>query len=286
MLIISEIAECRAAVRSLQRGGRTVGLVPTMGALHEGHMSLMRAAKDRCYAVAVTIFVNPTQFGPNEDFSKYPRTLEADLALCRAAGVDLVFTPSVETMYQPDATTGVHVGRLAEVLCGRHRPGHFDGVATVVCKLFNILPANIAFFGEKDYQQLTIIRQMVRDLNMDIEIVGCPTVREPDGLAMSSRNRHLSAGERHQALSLSRALFAARDRIASGEHDAAKLTDEMRVTILRAGPSAIDYIEIVDPNSLESMMIIDRPARICLAVRIGSTRLIDNVAVEPPRNHE
>jgi pantoate--beta-alanine ligase len=253
-----------------------------MGALHEGHFSLIHAAKTRCSQVAVTIFVNPTQFAPSEDFAAYPRSREADLGACRRGGVDLVFTPSVEVMYPEGAKTSVHVGGLSEVLCGLHRPGHFDGVATVVAKLFQILPADMAFFGEKDYQQLQVIRRMVRDLNIPIEIVPCPTVREPDGLAMSSRNAYLRPSDRRQATSLSRALLAARDRARGGERNVRSLVGGIREAILAAGPAKIDYVEIVDAQTLESLASIDRPARICLAVHIGSCRLIDNISVDIP----
>lgn len=287
MNVYADILPCRTAVRGIQRDGGTVGLVPTMGALHEGHVSLIRAAKARCTHVAVSIFVNPTQFAPTDDFTTYPRPLEADLDSCKRAGVDLVFTPTVETMYpgarfQSRASTIVRVNGLTDVLCGPRRPGHFDGVATVVAKLFHILPADAAFFGEKDYQQLAVIRQMVRDLNIPIEIVGCPTVREADGLAMSSRNAYLDARERGQATCLSRALLAAVDRVQRGERTVPAILGEICGTILVAGPAQIEYIEIVDAETLERLKTVDRPARICLAVRIGSCRLIDNVSVDAP----
>ena len=282
MLVSAEIDECRRAVRQAHQDGQPVGLVPTMGALHEGHLSLIRAAKARCSTVAVTIFVNPTQFGPNDDLNEYPRTLEADLQACRAAGVDLVFAPKPATMYLPDEATTVHVRGLTESLCGRSRQPHFDGVATVVVKLFNILPATMAFFGEKDYQQLVVVKRAVRDLNIPIEIVACPTVREPDGLAFSSRNQHLLPDERKQATSLSRALFAAAKRISAGEQDTAGVVQGIRDEILRAGPAEIDYIDVVDAMTLAAMTIVDRPARICVAVRIGACRLIDNVGVDRP----
>ena len=280
MNVLTDIESAREAVRAAQRMGGTVGLVPTMGALHEGHMSLVRAAKARCARVAVTIFVNPIQFGPTEDFAAYPRPLEADLRVCERAGADIVFTPSVETMYPAGVKTTVHVSGVTDVLCGPLRPGHFDGVATVVAKLFHILPADAAFFGEKDYQQLTVIRQMVRDLNIPNEIVGCPTIREPDGLALSSRNAYLNPAQRRQAASLSRALFAAVDRVRRGERNAAAIAGGICGEILSAGPAQIEYIDVVDANTLESLSIVDRPARICLAVRIGSCRLIDNVGVD------
>jgi len=282
MRVFEDIDPVRAAVCELRRDGQTIGLVPTMGALHEGHLSLVRAAKARCSAVAVTIFVNPTQFAPTEDFTQYPRSLTTDLELCRGAGVDLVFTPAVEAMYGGSPATSVHVAQLTEGLCGPFRPGHFDGVATVVCKLFQIIPADAAFFGEKDYQQLKVIERMVRDLNLAIEIVPCPTVREADGLAMSSRNRTLSRADREKALSLSRALFDARDRAMGGERDAAGIVERIRQTLLAAGPCSIDYVDVVEPDSLAPIARIERSARICVAVRIGATRLIDNVAVDIP----
>jgi len=297
MQVHTDIDTCRNAVRAFQRAGHTFGLVPTMGALHEGHRSLIRAAKARCARVAVTIFVNPTQFGPAEDFAAYPRPLEADLGACEQAGADIVFTPTVETMYpgtmypgarfpgarfQSRTSTTVHVSGLTDVLCGPLRPGHFDGVATVVAKLFQILPADAAFFGEKDYQQLAVIRQMVRDLNIPVEIVGCPTLREPDGLAISSRNAYLNPAQRRQAGSLSRALFAAVDRVRRGERNVAALVGGIREEILSAGPARIEYVDVVDADTLALLSIVDRPARICLAVRLGSCRLIDNVGVDAP----
>ena len=280
MVVLKEIGPCREAVRDARRGRGAVGLVPTMGALHKGHMSLIRASVEQCAFTAVSIFVNPTQFGPAADFEGYPRMLDADLAACESAGVDLVFAPSVLAMYPAGVKTTVHLNGVTDGLCGPGRPGHFDGVATVVSKLFNILPADLALFGEKDYQQLVVIRRMVRDLSIPIEIVGWPTVREPDGLACSSRNAYLSAGERKQASCLSSALFTAVDRIAAGKRDAAPIIGAIREEIVAAGPAEIEYVDIVDANTLDVMSIIDRPARICLAVRIGSCRLIDNVPVE------
>jgi pantoate--beta-alanine ligase len=274
MVVLEEIEPCRLVVRDAQRSGRTVGLVPTMGALHEGHLSLIRAARERCDFVAVTIFVNPTQFGPSEDYQTYPRTLQSDLRACETEGVDLVFRPATETIYPEGTQTTVHVEGV-----GPCRPGHFDGVATVCAKLFSILPADLAFFGEKDYQQMVMTRRMALDLNLPIEIVPCPTVREPDGLAMSSRNAYLSTDERKQATSLSRGLFAAAERIAAGERSVAAIVAVIRDQVLSAGPADIEYVEVVDPDSLESVKTIDRPVRICLAVRIGSCRLIDNIGV-------
>jgi pantoate--beta-alanine ligase len=279
MDVLTQIEPCRRAVRAAQHAGRVVGLVPTMGALHEGHMSLVRAARGQCDLVAVTIFVNPTQFGPGEDLDQYPRTWDADLAACESAGVDLIFAPQATTMYPEDSSTSVRVSGVTEGLCGAFRPGHFEGVATIVAKLFMVLPADRAFFGEKDYQQLVVIRRMVRNLMIPIEIVPCPTVREPDGLAMSSRNAYLSPDERIQAASLSRALFAAVDQLQAGERRAARLTDRVRNAILAAGPATIEYVDVVDAETLEVLPVIDRPARLCLAVRIGACRLIDNIGL-------
>jgi len=224
--------------------------------------------------------VNPAQFGPGEDFDAYPRPMEDDLAKCEAAGVDLVFAPSVAAMYGADAATTVSVKGLTERLCGAYRPGHFDGVTTVVAKLFHIAPCDIAVFGEKDYQQLTVIRRMVRDLDFPIEIVGAATVREADGLAISSRNAYLSAAERAQAVSLSRALRAAQESVRGGERDAAVLIAEMRETIGASGPCEIDYVEIVDGESLAPVERVGAGARALLAVRIGGARLIDNLPLD------
>lgn len=280
MHVWKDIEPCREAVREAQRDGRIVGLVPTMGALHQGHLSLIHAARERCGFVTVTIFVNPTQFGPNEDLEAYPRDRETDLAACKDAAVDLVFCPETTTMYPPGSQTTVHVDGVTQGLCGAFRPVHFDGVATVVLKLFNILPADLAFFGEKDYQQMAMIRQMVRDLDLPIEIVPCPTVRESDGLAMSSRNAYLTEAQRQQAVSLSRALFEASDRVAAGVRDAANITGRIREVIQSAGPADIEYVDVVHPETLEVVKTVDRLVRICLAVRIGACRLIDNVGTK------
>jgi len=282
LLITRDIEPCRRAVRQAQADGRRVGVVPTMGALHDGHGSLIRASRASGDFSAVTVFVNPTQFGPNEDFAKYPQRFERDTDLCAGVGVNLLFAPTVETMYPGGAQTTIHVPGLGDGLCGPHRPGHFDGVATVVAKLFHILPADVAFFGEKDYQQLAVIRAMVRDLNLPIEIVGCPTVRETDGLAMSSRNVYLTPEAREQAVSLSRALFRAVDEVTAGERDTRTITESIRSEIERAGPCEIDYVDVVDARTLEVLRAVDRSARICLAVRIGGCRLIDNVPVDVP----
>lgn len=283
MDVLREIKPARDAVLGMRESGMTVGLVPTMGALHEGHLSLIRTARRDCSAVAVTIFVNPAQFGPNEDLAAYPRAMDQDLSACQHEGVDLVFAPSDKTMYPEQRLTSVHVAGVSDGLCGPFRPGHFDGVASVVAKLFNILPAHYGYFGEKDYQQLAVIQHMVRDLDIPIEIVPCPTVRAEDGLALSSRNAYLSAAQRKQARSLSQALFHAAHCVAGGFLEVGALVIGIREQIELAGPCDIEYVKIVGAHSLEPLTTVDRPVRICLAVRIGSCRLIDNVAVTPPR---
>jgi len=280
MEVARTIEDARLAVRRARQAGRSVHLVPTMGALHEGHMSLIRAARAPGRFVAVSIFVNPTQFGPGEDLEKYPRPVEADLALCRSAGVDLVFMPSPEQMYPEGFATSVHVAGLTDGLCGPHRPGHFDGVATVVTKLFNIIQPDTAYFGQKDAQQAAVIRRMTEDLNLPIEIVVCPTVRERDGLALSSRNVYLSPGARRQAVCLSEALRLGERMIRAGQTDSAKVIEAMRTHITSAGPCSIDYVEIVDPRTLRPVSRLAGPCMLAVAVRIEGTRLIDNVVVE------
>ncbi len=280
MQIIEEIKACRKSIRDRQAKGLRVGLVPTMGALHEGHLSLIRAARANSDRVIVTIFVNPTQFSPEEDLAAYPKPLEADLAACLAEGVDIVFTPTADTMYPEGTQTSVHVTALTDGLCGKDRPGHFDGVTTVVAKLFQIIPADAAYFGEKDYQQLIVVKRMVNDLNFPIEVIGCPIVRETDGLALSSRNIYLSRSQRHQATSISRALFSAQRNVEKGETSVVKIIGEIRTTIEETGPCAIDYIEAVHPETLKPLEEIHGLARICVAVKIGKTRLIDNLAVD------
>lgn len=259
------------------RAGRTIGLVPTMGALHEGHVSLIRRARHECDYVVVSIFVNPTQFGPSEDFSAYPRTLVEDAEKCRMADVDLILAPSKAEMYPPDFDAWVEVsGFLTETLEGEFRPGHFRGVTTVCAKLFNITQPTRAYFGMKDYQQLKVIQKMVADLNMPLEIVPCETVREPDGLAMSSRNAYLDPDQRQAALILSRALAAAKSAYDSGERKAATIQAAAE-DIITSEPSAQpDYVAVRDAETLEPIESLDRPAVALLAVRVGSTRLIDN----------
>src|ERR1700722_20266103 len=277
MFVLKTIAETRGACTRIRAAGKTLGLVPTMGALHEGHLSLVRAAQASCDAAAVTIFVNPTQFGPKEDFASYPRTLEQDCQTLEAAGVDLVFTPSVEEMYPSGASPFVEVAGLSERLDGASRPGHFRGVATVVAKLFNIFSPERAFFGQKDAAQVAVLRKMVRDLRFGVQMEVCPTVREPDGLAMSSRNRNLSDEQRRQALVLSRALLAVQQKAQSGEHESAKLLAEA-LSVLAGEPAAqLDYCRIVDPDTLEDIANVDRGALVAVAARVGTTRLIDNL---------
>jgi pantoate--beta-alanine ligase len=280
-IVVETITAVRGHVASARRRGRRIGFVPTMGALHDGHLSLVRRARQCCDTVVVSVFVNPTQFVAGEDYGSYPRILEADVAKCAKESVDLVFAPPADQMYGPAAATTVHVARLTEPLCGRHRPGHFDGVTTVVTKLFNIVQPDAAFFGQKDAQQAAVIRKMVVDLDIPVEVVVCPTVREPDGLAMSSRNAYLSAEQRQQALCLYRGLQGARRAIAEGRRDAAALVSQIGQTITAAGPCSIDYIEIVDPETLEPVTRVTQPVLIAVAVRIGKARLIDNVVVDP-----
>lgn len=253
-----------------------------MGALHEGHLTLMRRARAECGYVVVSIFVNPTQFVAGEDFARYPRDLETDLRTCASAGVDLVFAPSVEEMYPPGDSTWVEVtGLLVEGLCAPHRPGHFRGVTTVCAKLFNIIGPDRAYFGEKDYQQLLVIRQMVRDLKMPLEIVPVPTVRDPDGLALSSRNSYLSPQERQAALALSRGLFAARELAARGEKEAEVLLAAARAVIEAEPRVRLQYLELRDAETLASMARLDRPAVLAVAAFVGQARLIDNVLLRP-----
>jgi pantoate--beta-alanine ligase len=274
------INQVRDFLLPLRRAGKRIGLVPTMGALHDGHRSLIRRARAECDAVVVSIFVNPTQFGPSEDFSAYPRPLEADLAACQAEGADAAFCPPVGEIYDPTAATTVSVARLTEGLCGAHRPGHFSGVTTVVAKLFNIVQPDAAYFGQKDAQQVVVIRKMVRDLLWPTDIVVCPIIREADGLALSSRNAYLSPAERRQALCLSGALTWAREQIEAGERRVAVLVEGMKTRILAAGPASIDYVEFVDADELTPMARVEGRCLVALAVRIGRTRLIDNIVVQ------
>lgn len=280
MLIHTPPIAMREQVLAWRAAGEAVAFVPTMGALHEGHMSLVRAARARAERVVVSIFVNPTQFGPNEDFATYPRTPEQDLARCRDATVDAVFTPTAEAMYPPSAQTWVEVPELAHGLCGPFRPGHFRGVATVVYTLFWCVPADCAIFGEKDYQQLKVIERMTHDLHLPIRIVGMPTVREPDGLAMSSRNQYLAPKERAQAPAIYRALQTIARR-ARETRDVPALIAAGRAVLDAAGITTIQYLAIVDADTLAPLTALDpqRPARCCLAAYVGPTRLIDNMSI-------
>lgn len=278
---ISTIAEMQATMRTLRQAGKKVGLVPTMGALHAGHLSLVQAAKRDCDVVVTTIFVNPTQFGPHEDFQKYPRTLENDLDLLASVGGDLVFVPAREEMYPADASTFVDPPQVAAPLEGVCRPGHFRGVATIVLKLFNIIPADVAYFGQKDFQQALVIRRLVADLNLPIEIVVCPIIREPDALAMSSRNRYLSPAERAQALALSQSLRRATELVAAGERDAARIKAEMSESLANAGIERVEYIAIANPDTLAEVSQIATPAVALIAAFVGTTRLIDNQLLLP-----
>jgi pantoate--beta-alanine ligase len=276
MQVLSSVREMRAACRAIRSSGQSLGLVPTMGALHAGHIALVRAARAQCGIVAASIFVNPTQFGPNEDFAKYPRTFEQDCALLEQEGVALVFAPQPEEMYPAGATTFVEVGGVGDRLDGASRPGHFRGVATVVAKLFQIAAPDKAFFGQKDAAQIAVLRRMVRDLNFDLELVVCPTVREPDGLALSSRNRYLLPEERSRALVLSRALNAISATYRAGEKDAARLLEAGRSVIATEPEVRIDYLEIVDWDALLPLTEARAGALVAVAAHVGNTRLIDN----------
>ena len=279
--VIEDIAGMRSYVSGIKARGDTIGLVPTMGYLHEGHLSLMRKAGELTDHVVISIFVNPTQFGPNEDLDRYPRNFERDLDLASSVGVECIFHPRSQDIYPKGYATYIHVEGLSSVLCGVSRPTHFRGVATVVAKLFNIVEPDIAVFGEKDYQQLVIIRRMVADLNMKVKIVGHPIVREKDGLAMSSRNRYLSQQERKKATVLSRALKRAEDMFNNGERDVSAIRDALVKMIMGEDDCNIDYVEIVDADDLSRLRTIDRKAVIALAVNIGKARLIDNTILDP-----
>lgn len=279
--IVRTVKEMRALVDGARAKGLRVGFVPTMGFLHDGHLSLMRDAKERADVSVASIFVNPTQFGPKEDLSRYPRDLDGDLEKCGRAGVDRVFVPEVAEIYPDGFQTFVEVGELQKGLCGARRPGHFRGVATVVTKLFAIVRPDVALFGEKDFQQLQVIMALARDLNLGVEVIGRPTVRESDGLAMSSRNAYLAADERQRALGLSRGLFAAVSLAASGEKRAAPILERVRRE-LSAVNAREDYVELVDAKTLRPIERIAPgvPARLLVAAFMGNTRLIDNVAIE------
>jgi pantoate--beta-alanine ligase len=276
MDVCKDIDCVRAFIKSIKQQSKTIGFVPTMGYLHEGHMSLVKASKNMCDITVVSIFVNPKQFGPKEDYSRYPRNLERDLKLLEEAKIDMVFIPDVDTIYPEGFSTTINIGPLADILEGTFRPGHFDGVCTVVTKLFNIVKPDKAFFGEKDYQQLKIIQKLVKDLNLDIEIVPIPTKREEDGLAMSSRNAYLNQEERRRASSIYRFLLKAKEAFEKGIKDTDKIIEYAKAVL---DVDVIDYIKIVDKETLEEKTTPSKYDRILIAVRIGSTRLIDNVEI-------
>jgi len=277
MQVFEQVSGMQQACRELRQSGKTLGLVPTMGALHAGHLSLVRAARAQSDVVAVSIFVNPLQFGPKEGLAKYPRSYEQDCRQLVSEGVDLLFAPTVEEMYPAGASTVVHVEGLSEKLDGKSRPGHFRGVATVVAKLFEIVRPHYAFFGQKDAAQVAVLRKMVRDLDMDVQIVVCPTIREADGLAMSSRNGCLSPEQRQQALCLWRALSGVQSLAAAGEHNPGKLIGAARQVIAAEAAARIDYVEIVDPDTLDPVSDLKRGALVAVACFVGKTRLIDNI---------
>ncbi|MDD5748751.1 MAG: pantoate--beta-alanine ligase [Actinomycetota bacterium] len=280
MKVITEIPRMREIVEGLKREGRFVGLVPTMGYFHEGHLELMRRARSECDVVVVSLFVNPTQFGAGEDFDIYPRDLKRDCSMVESEGVDYLFYPSVEEMYPEGFQTYVEVEELSKVMCGVSRHGHFRGVATVVAKLFNIIPADRAYFGQKDAQQLVIIKRMAEDLNFNVEIIPVETVREPDGVAMSSRNAYLNSEERKQAVVLYRSLEKAREIIEKGERRSRLIREEMKKIIKEAPLVTLEYIVICDNIFLRELDIINGEVLIAIAARVGKARLIDNIVVD------
>src|SRR6187431_997213 len=281
MRIVRTIADVRAAVRDARSAGDLVGLVPTMGAFHDGHLSLIRKARDESDLVVVSLFVNPTQFAANEDLGAYPRDEDRDAALAAAAGADILFVPPVEEIYPDGFATSIHISGITEVLCGASRgPHHFDGVATVVAKLFQIVAPDAAYFGQKDAQQILVIRRLVRDLDIPVRIVACPIVREPDGLAMSSRNAYLDPASRQQATALNRALDAAATPVAARERDAAAVLEAARAVLTEAGIDP-EYLELRSPDDLVERHTVDQPTLLAVAARIGPARLIDNRILEP-----
>jgi len=279
-IVIKTPAEMILDSRAARARGERVGLVPTMGALHQGHISLLDYTRQHCDRLVVSIFVNPIQFNKKDDLEKYPRTWEQDTARCAEAGADVIYAPDAAVMYPAGFQTKVAVGAMAQGLCGAFRPGHFDGVTTVVLKLFNAVRPHLAVFGQKDYQQLKVIQRMCQDLDLEVEVVGCPTVREPDGLALSSRNVHLSPSERRQSLCLYKALSRARALAQAGEREAAALIAAARREIESSPLARLEYLEVVDAETLEPVSRLERPARMCLAAWLGDTRLIDNMGLD------
>ncbi len=279
MKIITSVKRMKTLAQGLRQKGKTIGFVPTMGAIHEGHLSLIQAARKKADTVVVSSFVNPTQFGPAEDFHQYPRDPRGDQEKCREAGVDILFMPPVSQMYAKDHTTFVTTERLTEVLCGPFRPGHFRGVTTVVSQLFNIVRPHLAFFGQKDYQQAVVIQEMVKDLHFDTKIAIVPTVRERDGLAMSSRNAYLSPQERQAARVLYKSLLIGKKMISEGERDPSEIKFRMEELIKKEGIARVEYISICHPKTLQEVQKVEGKTLIVLAVWIGKTRLIDNILV-------
>ncbi len=282
MEVAKTIESVRSLVKTARGAGKSIGLVPTMGALHVGHLSLIERAVKETDFVVVSIFVNPTQFGPEEDLEKYPQTFEADCQMCEKAGIDLIFAPSPEQMYGQQCLTWVNVEKLTEPLCGQSRPGHFRGVTTVCAKLFNIVLPDIAFFGQKDAQQTVVIQRMVADLNMPLEIVVCQTVRESNGLAVSSRNKYLTDQQRQDAACIYQSLQKCSQMVENGARDTAEIISRMRGIIEQTGEIEVEYINIVDSQTLETLEIVGARALVAVAARLGSTRLIDNIVVDVP----
>lgn len=280
MEIAKTIESVRSMVKAARSKGKKIGLVPTMGALHIGHISLIETAVKKCDFVVVSIFVNPTQFGPDEDFEKYPKPIDDDLQICRKAGVDVIFAPTGKEMYPAENITWVNVGKLTEPLCGRFRPGHFRGVTTVCAKLFNIIAPDITYFGQKDAQQAIVIKRMVADLNMPLKVVVCPTVRESTGLAVSSRNQYLTEQQKKDAVFIYKSLQKCKDMIEAGDTDTKTIIDEMCKILSHAPSLKIEYIDIVDAQTLQNLERIGGEVLAAVAVRIGLARLIDNILVD------
>jgi len=280
MKIVKTRKALREAIRGLRAQGKTIGLVPTMGALHDGHVTLMRAARKQADAVVVYIFVNPMQFGPNEDFDRYPRPWKKDVGICRAEGIDLLYAPSVEDVYPDGYSTVVSVGSMSKELEGACRPGHFDGVATVLAKMFTCITPDVAFFGEKDYQQLQVVKKLVRDLDLPLKVVGVPTVREANGLARSSRNQYLNKKQAAVAEALYSEMQKASRAIRMGR-DISETLQSGKKGLLKAGFRKVDYFELRDAETLASIRVLKKPARLLVAAYLGTTRLIDNIAVKP-----